>query len=296
MTGAGPMRFFESWAQFAGQRVKRFPRAGFPILGALIVVALILEEAVAFADVPVNGRVQRMVFSREEVHAMAADAYAKRLTELRVRGQLDTDHETLRRAQHIAGRVIAQAIALKPAAVGWSWEVHVADTDAFDAFCMAGGKILVSSRFVAKEHLTDGELAALLAHETAHAIAEHVREQLSAVPRLKPLYAHYGLGDVIAALNWDLSISFELAPLARLQELEADDIGVVLAARAGYDPNAMVSFYRKLARGPQARSFIDEHGAIGDRERAVECFAAYAEAAYLASLRKIGMPTYEFSE
>jgi predicted Zn-dependent protease len=268
----------------------------FAIARSFLLLALLVAESSVLADVPVNGRTQSMIFSRAEVHAMAAEAYAARLKQLRAAGLLDNNRGTLRRVQRVAGRIIAQAVALKPAAANWNWEVHVADTDAFDAFCMAGGKILVSTRFLAKENLTDGELAALLAHETAHAIAEHIREQLSAVPQLKRQYAHYKLNDVVAALDWDLSISLELASLSRLQELEADDIGVVLAARAGYDPNALVEFYRKLARLAPERSLLDTHGALEDREQAVAAFAAYARASYLASLRQGAVPAYRFPE
>ena len=263
-------------------------------LQLLLCVVLLFEESVVSADVPINGRHQDMAFAREQVQSIAAAAYHRKLALLARQGKLDQDAPLLQRVRRIAGRVIAQAIILKPAAARWNWEVHVASTDRFDAYCMAGGKILVGTAFLKKEELTDNELAVLLAHEAAHAIAEHVREQLSAVRHLNPAYTHLSVEDVIAVLDWDLSVSLKLEPLSRLQELEADDIGIVLAAKAGFDPRAMVEFYRKLARLDRGKVFFDTHGAGDQREKTAAAFAAYAEPLYAASLTHGRVPEYVF--
>jgi len=264
-------------------------------LQLLLFVVLLLEESIVSADVPINGRKQEMSFAREQVQAIAAAAYDRKVKALARQGKLDRDTALLRRVRRIAGRVIAQAILVKPVAANWNWEVHVVSTDRFDAYCMSGGKMLVGSAFLERESLSDGELATLLAHEAAHAIAEHVREQLSAVRHLNSAYAHFSAEDVIAVLDWDLSVSLKLEPLSRLQELEADDIGIVLAARAGFDPRAIVSFYRKLANLDRGKKFFfDTHGAGDEREKVAEAFAAYAEPLYAASFTHGGVPEYVF--
>jgi len=262
--------------------------------GVLLVLLLLLEEGVAAAVVPLNGRSQHMVFTSAQVQAIAAAAYDKRLKELARQGKLDRDPALVERVRRIAGRIIAQAIVLKPEAAHWMWEIHVASSHQIDAYCMAGGKILVGDAFLAGQQFTDDELAALLGHEVAHAVAEHVREQLSAVTDLKPAYARLGLEDVIAVLGWDLSVTLELEPLSRLHELEADDIGIYLAAKAGYDPRALVQFYRKLGRLDDGRHFFDSHGASDQRMQAVESFAAYAEPLYKASLAVHREPVFVF--
>jgi predicted Zn-dependent protease len=263
-------------------------------LQALLFVILLFEEAFVSADVPINGRKQNMVFPREEVHAIAAAAYDRTLKDFIRQGKLDRDKRLFQRVQHIAGRVIAQAIVLKPEAARWDWQVHVATTEVVDAYCMAGGKILLGSAFLRNEELMDDELAALLAHEVAHAIAEHVREQLSEARLLSPAYARFNVEDVIAILDWDLSISIKLEPLSRLEELEADDIGIYLAAKAGFDPQALVQFYRKLARSDRGRAFFHTHGASDQRAKIAEAFAAYAEPLYEASLARGRVPEYVF--
>ena len=262
--------------------------------GLLLVLLLMLEEGVAAAVVPLNGRSQHMVFTSAQVQAIAAAAYDKRLQELARQGKLDRDPALVERARRIAGRIIAQAIVLKPIAAHWTWEIHVASGGQFDAYCMAGGKILVGDAFLGDQRFTDGELAALLGHEVAHAIAEHVREQLSAVPDFEPAYAHLGLDDVVAVLGWDLSVTFRLAPLSRLHELEADDIGIYLAAKAGYDPHALLQFYRKLGRLGDASDFFNSHGANDQRLQAVENFVTYAEPLYKASLAAHREPGFVF--
>jgi predicted Zn-dependent protease len=253
---------------------------GWCIRGASLLAALLLGNPLVYADVPVNGRSQELDFTSEAVRTIAAADYAKRLQRFQRLGLLDRDTRLLARVRKIASALIAQATILKPGARRWGWEVHVVGSNRFDAFSMAGGKILVSAPFVRAHDLSDGELAALLAHEIAHALAEHVREQLTAARKLDPAYRHLGAEDMASAMEWDLSISLRLAELSRLHELEADDIGIYLAAKAGFDPRALVQFYRKLSSVERGQHLIDTHGAAESRMRIVENFAAYAEVLY----------------
>jgi predicted Zn-dependent protease len=260
-------------------------------LCSLLFACLIIESGLVAANVPVNGRPQDLAFDSDDVQAMAASAYYQSLRELTRHGALDRNPQLLARVRRIAQPIIAQAILLKPEAAQWQWEIHIAQANQIDAYCMAGGKILVGTGFLEQQVLTDGEIAALLAHEIAHAIAEHVREELSMVRRLSPDYAYFSLEEVTGLLGWDLSVSLSLASLSRLQELEADDIGITLAARAGFDPRDLVRFYRKLNRDGTAVMLMDTHGSNSDRLRAVENFATYAERLYGSNRRQVeGLP------
>lgn len=293
--GAKTMDTFVPLARSADGRVNAARAHSSPRryrLGVCLAVLLLLGLPEAWADVPINGRHQKLDFTSAQVRAIAAASYAGRLAQFKRQGLLDRDARLLARVRRIAGKLIAQAVILKPEAAHWAWEVHVVNSSHVDAFCMAGGKILIGSAFVAAQRLSDGELAALLGHEIAHAVAEHVREQLSAVRRLDPAYAHLGPEDVANVMGWDLSVSFRLAELSRLQELEADDIGIHLAAKSGFNPHALVRFYRKLSRIPHGQFLIDTHGSADSRMRVVENFAAYAEVVYHASSAHQPVPSF----
>ncbi len=114
----------------------------------------------------------------------------------------------------------------------------------------AGGRMLVGSAFVHRLQLTDGELATLLAHEVAHAVAEHHRETFSEALLVNRLPA-VPLEVVMARLDSDLTLQIRLWKLSSLQESEADHLGMVLAYRAGWAAADIVSFYRKLAEGQE---------------------------------------------
>lgn len=234
------------------------------------------DAMAASTVVPLNGRIQHMVFASTPVRDLAADAYHQKLRQLASEGQLDTVPAQIARVRRITEDLISQAVRLNPEASDWSWQIHVAGNHSTDAYCMAGGKILVGETFLEDGRFSDPELAALLGHEIAHAIAGHVREELSAVPGLDPGYARFSLEDVVAVLKWDLSVTLKLTTLSRLHELEADDIGITLAAMAGYDPRASLEFFRKLGRLDDGADFFSSHPARDERLRVVENLAAYA--------------------
>ena len=212
---------------------------------AVGLMALSLMYASARAQVPESGRAQELSFSADEVGARMEDKYIDRLVDLAAAGKLDEDRALLARLRVISEGLIKAAVAMKPEAAEWQWEVHTTSDPEVDALCMAGGKILVGGAFVHKLALSDGELATLLAHEVAHAVAEHHRETLSEALSLnRPLRAPVDV--VMERLDSDLSLQIRLSKLSSLQESEADQLGMVLAHRAGWPAAEMVSFYRKL--------------------------------------------------
>jgi len=217
----------------------------------LLMGMLLLAGAVqARAQVPESGRMQELRFSASEVDASMEDRYIDRTVDLAAAGKLDEDRRLLARLRYISEELIRVAIELKPEAAEWQWEVHTTSDPEVDATCMAGGKILVGSAFVHGLALTDGELATLLAHEVAHAVAEHHRETFSEAMLLNR-YPAVPLEVVMARLDSDLSLQIRLSKLSSLQESEADQLGMLLAYRAGWPAADIVSFYRKLAEGEQ---------------------------------------------
>jgi predicted Zn-dependent protease len=212
---------------------------------------LLLLACTAQAQVPESGRAQELLYSAAEVDAGMEERYIDRTVDLAAAGKLDEDRALLARLRYISAELIRVAIELKPEAAQWQWEVHTTSDTEVDAICMAGGKILVGSGFVHQLALTDGELATLLAHEVAHAVAEHHRETFSEAMLVNRLPA-VPLDVVMARLDSDLSLQIRLSKLSSLQESEADHLGMVLANRAGWSAEDIVSFYRKLAEGEQS--------------------------------------------
>lgn len=232
------------------------------LLAVMLIVSSLLPAAVA--QVPESGRAQELRYSAEEVDAQMEDRYIDRLVDLAAAGKLDEDRVLLARLRYISVELIRAAVALKPEAAQWQWEVHTTSDPEVDAICMAGGKILVGSAFVRQLALNDGELATLLAHEVAHAVAEHHRETFSEamlVNRLPPA----PLEVVMAQLDSDLSLQIRLSDLSSLQESEADQLGIVLAHRAGWSAGDIVSFYRKLAEGEQSALISSAYPANASR-------------------------------
>ena len=227
-------------------------------------MALSLMQAGALAQVPESGRAQELSFSADEVDARMEDRYIDRMVDLAAAGKLDEDRALLARLRRISEGLIEAAVAMKPEAAAWQWEVHTTGDPEVDAFCMAGGKILVGSAFVRKLSLSDGELATLLAHEVAHAVAEHHRETLSEALSLnRPLRVPVDV--VMERLDSDLSLQIRLSRLSSLQESEADQLGMVLAHRAGWPAAEMVSFYRKLQVEGQSALVSNAYPAAASR-------------------------------
>lgn len=215
-------------------------------LGACTTVNTTAPGAVGIA------RQQSFLVSAEAVQDAAGQSYAKTLTEGRGKGLVNNKPAMLARVQAVSRRVIAQVGAFRPDARGWNWEINVMDTPQINAWCMAGGKIMVYSGLIDKLQPTDAELAALMGHEIAHALREHTREAVS-----RSVGQQLVLGGLAAATGASAStvqiasavaqVTYSL-PHGREQETEADRIGLELMARAGYDPHAAVTFFQKLGR------------------------------------------------
>lgn len=218
----------------------------------------------ACAQVPDSGRAQELLFSAEEVAVQVEDRYIERLVDLAAAGRLDDDRALLARVQSIGAGLIRAAAALKPEVAQWQWEFHTTSDADVDALCMAGGKILVGSAFVRKLALSDGELATLLGHEVAHAVAEHHRETLSEALFLNRFPA-VPLDVLMERLDTDLSLQIRLSRLSSMQESEADQLGMVLAHRAGWPSEAMLGFYRKLAAQAEGVALTSSHPSAASR-------------------------------
>jgi predicted Zn-dependent protease len=210
------------------------------------------------AAVPDSGRWQELRFSADEVADRGEDRYIALVVNLAAAGMLDKDRALLARLKSITESLVNAAVELKPAAAEWSWELHLSSDPGIDAVCLAGGKLLVGIPFIQRLKLDDGELATLLAHEIAHAVAEHQREYLSEA-LLVTQRPELPLDVLQQRIDSDLGLQIRLSRLSAIQEREADQLGMVIAHRAGWPPAAMLSFYAKLAGDGASSPLIASH-------------------------------------
>lgn len=216
-------------------------------------------------------RKQNMMVSSDTVNRSSQKAYAQVLAEAQKKKQLNTDAVQLQRVRAIAGHLIPQTGAFRADAPGWKWEVNVITSKEVNAWCMPGGKIAFYTGLIERLQATDDEIAAVMGHEIAHALREHGRERAS-----QAMAQSIGISVVGAVLRLpggtqDLSqtvldLTFNL-PNSRTDEVEADRIGVELAARAGYDPHAAVSLWEKMSKtgGSQGPNFLSTHPSHASR-------------------------------
>lgn len=231
------------------------------VLGLLACAAAL---APVRAQVPETGRWQELGCDAEQLERQVEERYIARVVELAAAGRLDEDGALRARLRRISAGLVRAAATFRPEAAGWDWEIHSTGDPDVDALSMAGGRILIGGGLVRQLALDDGELATLLAHEMAHALAEHQRETLSEALLLNRHPAP-PLDVLMERLDSDLSLQIRLAGLSNLQESEADQLGMVLAHRAGWPGAAMVSFYRKLAGVEQASLFSGDHPSAATR-------------------------------
>ncbi len=196
--------------------------------------------------------------TQEEVAAGAARLYRERVSEIASRYALDSDAAFLARVDSIAKPLIARAATDYPHTAGWAWEIHTsADADE-NAFCMAGGKLLVGQQFVSSQRLDDAELAMLLAHEMQHAIQQHNLKEYEEAMRIEPAWRQKPFAELEYAVDNDDALMRKLDDFNSTQELEADSEGLKLAWRTGWPPMRLAGYFRKLLRN-SAKPNFDSH-------------------------------------
>lgn len=221
-----------------------------------------------------TGRSQFMLISPDAAIVESRKAYLSTVNELASERKLLHDPLLADRVAVITGRLVTEAIRLRPDSASWEWSVAlIDDPETVNAWCMAGGRMAVYSGLFSKLELTDDEFAQIMGHEIAHALANHTAERMSralainlgvigaAVASDRPGVAAGGA--VVAA-----KLALEL-PNSRTAESEADRIGIELASRAGYDPAAAVTLWQKMGSLSESRppQFLSTHPAPENRQQ-----------------------------
>jgi predicted Zn-dependent protease len=185
------------------------------------------------------------------VEGSARQQYAQMLVEARSQQAVAADNSVqLQRLRYIAARMVPFTTACNDRAAQWKWEVNLLVSNQLNAFCMPGGKIAFYSGILSKLQLSDDEVAMIMGHEVAHALLEHARERMAKSAGtnigLRLGAALLGLGNVGDMAAQGLA-NFATLKFSRDDESEADALGLILAAQAGYDPKAGVTLWQKMS-------------------------------------------------
>ena len=238
-----------------------------PVLAILIALTIL-----ACSTVPITGRSQLSLVSSSEMQAMSYAEYGKFLQENKV----STDKQSTEMVKRVGVRIqkaVEQFMAeqkLTSRLNGYQWDFNLVENDQVNAWCMPGGKVVVYTGLLPVTQNETG-LAVVMGHEIAHAIAEHGNERMS-----QGLLAEMGGAALDAALAqkpeetralWMTAFGVgvqvgALLPYSRLQENEADHLGIIFMAMAGYDPNQALAFWERMAANKEGQAppeFLSTH-------------------------------------
>lgn len=231
---------------------------------------LITTMALTACSTSPTGRSQLMIVSPNTAIVESEKAYISTMNELDTNKQLLTEPAWVNRIQTISGRLITEAVSLYPKSKNWQWSVAIInDPETLNAWCMAGGRMAIYSGIVIKLDLTDDEIAQIIGHEIAHALANHTAERMSRATLMNAglaVTAQAGGDIALSGAAMAAQLALEL-PNSRTAEAEADRIGIELAARAGYAPEAAVTLWQKMgqASGSGTPAFLSTHPSPSNR-------------------------------
>ncbi|MFO1326259.1 MAG: M48 family metallopeptidase [Rubrivivax sp.] len=214
--------------------------------------------------------------SAETVEQQSALQYRQMLSKASTdRALAPADHPQLQRLKYIGNRMVPYTRDCNERAASWQWEVNLIGSRQLNAFCMPGGKIAFYFGILSELQLSDDEVAMIMGHEAAHALLEHAREQMGknvvTTNGLRLGAALLGLGQLgdAAAQGGAKLLSLKFS---RDDESEADALGLVLAAQAGYDPRSGVSLWQKMgsASAGAPPAFLSTHPTGPQRIKDIE--------------------------
>lgn len=257
----------------------------FVIRYSLFILLLGLSGCVS---APYTNRSQLMLTSEEAEIQMGEEA----LKEVKENGKISNDSK-----MNSAVKRVGENIAKVTCRQDYNWEFMVLESNNANAFCLPGGKVVVFSGLFSYIN-SDGDLATVLGHEIGHALARHAGERLSHAylesaggyavnAALSVTGAPASLGSIY---NLSTGLGIDL-PYSRTQEYEADHIGIIIMAKAGYDPKTTIIFWNSFSQesnyGP-VKEFFATHPMGEKRIEELKKLLPEAEKIYYAVPSKLG--------
>ena len=248
----------------------------------LTLAATLLVGCGTTSTVPITGRKQHLLVSDAQVLALSNQQYQQYMRKATPSANQQSTAMVKRVGTRLANAVQnyllqhGRAEELK----NYAWEFNLVQDKSANAFCMPGGKIVVYEGLLPYTK-DEASLAIVLGHEIAHAVARHSAEQMS-----KQLKAQYGATALSAVLGATAGSSWQsvgnevfgfgansvLRKFSRSNESEADYMGLIFAAMAGYDPRVAVSFWQRMAAGNSSSTpeFFSDHPSDAKRILAIQ--------------------------
>lgn len=263
----------------------------------LIIISVIALGIWACSQVPVTGRKQINLLPNGQMAEMSLANYNEFLTENK--GKVLTSGKEVEMVRSV-GKKIATAVetylkqnGLESRVADFNWEFNVVNDKAVNAWCMPGGRVVFYTGIlpVCKD---ETGIAVVMGHEIAHAVANHGNERMS-----QGMMQEFGFSILDQALSQKPEATRNLfltafgagsnvlgiLPFSRLHESEADKLGLIFMAMAGYDPQAATSFWQRMASlgGQQPPEMLSTHPASDTRIRQIQEFLPEAQKYYKAA-------------
>jgi len=237
----------------------------------ILTMPIILILAIACSTVPITGRQQLSIIPESQINAMSFSQYDEFIKANKLSDNQEQTAMVKRVGLNIQ-KAVEQYFAEKgqsAALRNYAWEFNLVEDSLVNAWCMPGGKVVVYTGILPVTQTEEG-LAVVMGHEIAHAIAEHGNERMS-----QGLITQFG-GIALAKALEDKPEQTQnlfmtafgvgaqlgvLLPYSRLHESEADHLGLIFMAMAGYDPNTAVTFWERMAanKGGAMPEFLSTH-------------------------------------
>lgn len=249
----------------------------------LMVVAAVLTSCGTTSTVPITGRKQTILVSDEQVLSLSNQEYTSYMKTAKKSVNATNTAMVQRVGKRLANAVESylKANGMEQEVKNYSWEFNLVQDNSANAFCMPGGKIVVYEGLLPITQ-NEASLAIVLGHEIAHAVAKHSAEQMS--KQMKAQYGQQILGGVLQAAGvssgtttiaqsvFGLGSKFRSLHYSRQNESEADYMGLVFAAMAGYDPQVAVSFWQRMAQSTQSSTpaFLSDHPSDAQRIASIQ--------------------------
>lgn len=264
-------------------------------LGGALLGAGVLGASTALPALASEPECKRSGFAKltgaDQIEQGASQQYRQMLQQASgQQGLAGKDHPQVKRLRYIANRIIPLTFDCNPRAKDWRWEVNLIGSKDLNAFCMPGGKIAFYFGILNQLKLDDDEVAVIMGHEVAHALLEHARERMGKTMATRGAIelgaALFGLGDLGRTAA---GIGGQLLTLrfSREDESEADALGLILSAKAGYKPSAGASLWRKMLAANKGAppQWLSTHPSGESRIRDIEARYARVDPMYEAAAK-----------